>query len=246
MIAARKGDPSPIGGTIGSMDAWPAMYDLMGTLNSATPGGSGGALSAHMVYTLCTEVPVEMISFSADVQGNKTILNWRTATEINNKGFDIERQIRGPQFAPGQWERIGFVDGSGTTTEQKTYSFTDNNVAAGSYIYRLKQIDFDGTFKYSNEVEAEISVPSKFALNQNYPNPFNPVTQISYSIPKDGFVSLKVYNSLGQLAADLVNGLIKAGTHEVSFNGSNLSSGVYYYRIEAGGTTAVKKMMLIK
>ncbi len=244
LIAARRGDISPIGGTIGSMDAWPAMYDLSGTLNSATPGAAGGALSAHMVYGLCNTVPVELISFSLNVTGSEVVLNWRTATEINNKGFEVEK--RSAQTAAGKWERIGFVGGFGTTTEQKTYSFTDDNIGSGNYIYRLKQIDFDGSFKYSNEVEAEVSGPAEFALSQNYPNPFNPTTQISYSIPKDGFVSLKVYNSLGQQAASLVNGIVKAGAHEVTFNGANLASGVYYYRIQAGESIAVKKMMLVK
>ena len=246
LIAARKGDPSPIGGTIGSMDAWPSMYNLSGTLNSATPGAAGGALSAHMVYSLCNTVPVELISFRINVNGSEVVLNWRTATGINNKGFDIERKVGRSASAPAQWESIGFVDGFGTTTEHKTYSFTDDNIASGNYTYRLKQIDFDGSYKYSNEVEAEITAPAEFALSQNYPNPFNPTTQISYSIPKDGFVSLKVYNSLGQQVASLVNGIVKSGTHEVTFNGANLASGVYYYRVEAGESIAVKKMMLIK
>ncbi len=246
LIAARRGDISPIGGTIGSMDAWPAMYDLSGTLNSATPGAAGGALSAHMVYSLCNVVPVELISFSLNVTGSEVILNWRTATEINNKGFEVERQVHSFQSAGGRWERIGFVEGFGTTTEQKTYSFTDDNIASGNYTYRLKQLDFDGSYKYSNEVEAEVTAPAEFALSQNYPNPFNPTTQISYSIVKDGFVSLKVYNSLGQQAASLVNGIVKAGTHEVTFNGANLASGVYYYRINADSFTSTKKMILLR
>jgi len=190
--------------------------------------------------------PVEMISFTANVNGSEVILNWRTGTEINNKGFEVERQINNPQSAVSKWEEIGFVGGFGTTTEPKTYTFTDDNVAAGNYTYRLKQVDFNGQYKYSNEVEVEINTPAEFALNQNYPNPFNPTTQISYSVPKAGFVSMKIYNSLGQQVASLVNGVVEAGNHAVTFNASNLSSGVYYYRIEAGESVAVKKMMLMK
>ncbi len=246
LIAARKGDPSPIGGTIGSMDAWPSMYNLLGTLNSATPGAAGGALSAHMVYNLCSTVPVELISFSINVKGSEAVLSWRTATEINNKGFEVERQVHSPVSAAGNWERIGFVGGFGTTTEQKTYSFTDDNVASGNYTYRLKQLDFDGSYKYSSEVEAEVSGPSEFVLSQNYPNPFNPTTQISYSIPSDGTVHLNVYNSLGQKVAELINGFRKAGSHEITFNSSKLASGVYYYTLVSGSFTGTKKMLLLR
>lgn len=241
IIVSRKGEPSPIGGTIGSMDAWPSTYNLWGSLNAATPGAAGGALSAHMVYEICESwVPVEFTSFTAASSGNDVTLNWTTSTETNNKGFEIQRS------EVGDWAKVGFVGGFGTTSEPESYSFSDNNVTAGKYTYRLKQIDFNGSYKYSNEAEVEVNGPAVFLLNQNYPNPFNPSTQINYSIPKYEYVSLKVYNILGEEVAGLVNGMMKAGSHKVTFDATNLSSGVYYYRIEAGGNVSVKKMMLIK
>jgi hypothetical protein len=194
-------------------------------------------------------VPVELTSFTADVNGAGVSLHWQTATETNNKGFEIERSQH--SLVNGQkWEKIGYAAGFGTTTEPKTYSFTDNNVTSGAYSYRLKQIDFDGSYSYSNEVEVEVDAPLQFALSQNYPNPFNPTTQIEYSIPQDDYVSLRVYNALGQQVATLVNGIVKAGSHSVSFNASSaaggLSSGIYYYRIQSDNKVLVKKMMLMK
>ncbi|HSD62919.1 MAG TPA: choice-of-anchor tandem repeat NxxGxxAF-containing protein, partial [Ignavibacteriaceae bacterium] len=162
IIVARKGQPSPIGGTISSMDAWPSTYNLWGSLNAATPGAAGGALSAHMVYEICSSwVPVEFTAFTAASSIGSVDLNWATATEINNKGFEIQRSIRRTPFGEigdqrsdiSIWEKVGFVEGAGTTTEPRSYSFTDNNVSTGNYTYRLKQIDFDGTYKFSNEVE---------------------------------------------------------------------------------------------
>lgn len=186
-------------------------------------------------------VPVELVSFNANASGNNVNLSWTTATEVNNSGFAIERKTNETMF-----ERIGFVDGKGTTTQTTIYLFTDSKLADGNYIYRLKQIDFDGTTSYSKEVNVEITSPKVFALDQNYPNPFNPSTVIKYSIPVDGFVSLAVYNLLGEKVATLVNDNLKAGGHEINFDASNLSSGVYFYRLESGSFTAVKKLMLLK
>jgi len=139
-------------------------------------------------------IPVEFISFSANVSDGKVILEWITATENNNRGFEIERlqnykiiklsrKSGIPKEAGQDWDKIGFVDGKGTTTEKSYYSFTDKNLEPGSYKYRLKQIDLDGTYKFSNEIEVEIISLSKFELSQNYPNPFNPATKIKYRIP---------------------------------------------------------------
>ena len=186
-------------------------------------------------------VPVELTSFNANVVNNSVSLKWTTATEINNSGFAVERkQIN------GNWNRIAFVDGNGTTTSQNKYSYTDANLSTGKYLYRLKQIDFDGSYKYSNIAEANIELPSKFELSQNYPNPFNPNTVIAYSLPKASHVSLRVFNALGQEVSALVNGLVEAGNHKVVFNASQFSSGIYYYRLEADGLTLMKKMMLLK
>ncbi len=205
-------------------------------------------------------VPVELTSFTATATQNSASLNWQTATEINNSGFEIERkQVGSPQSSVGNqdWRVIGFVPGFGTTTEPKTYSFTDENLPAGKYQYRLKQIDFDGSFEYSNTVEVEISSPTEFTLEQNYPNPFNPSTKIKYTIPTvtlslskgDVYVTLKVYDVLGNEIATLVNEQQQPGTYEVEFNvgqAISLSSGVYYYQLRVGGFVETKKMILVK
>ena len=192
-------------------------------------------------------VPVDLTSFRADVNDGKVVLSWATATETNNKGFEVEKQVSSKQKSVSrQWEEIGFVAGYGTTTEPKSYSFTDNDLKNGTYSYRLKQIDFDGSYKYSNVIEVTVNQPDKYSLEQNYPNPFNPTTMIEYSIASDGYVTLNVYNVLGQKVDELVNGEVKAGTYEVNFDASNLSSGVYYYRIEANGFVSTRKMVLLR
>lgn len=192
---------------------------------------------ANIDYT----IPVELVSFTANAVRDEVELNWRTATETNNQGFQIERMAEG-----GSFEEVGYVAGFGTTTEPKLYSFIDSKLQSGKYVYRLKQIDFDGRYEYSNEVSVEVELPLEFALNQNYPNPFNPSTTISYTLPEDGFVKLAVYNLLGQEVATVVNSFQKAYRYEVVFNANELSSGVYVYKIEAGNFSASKKLMLMK
>lgn len=192
-------------------------------------------------------IPVELTSFTAAANGNNVVLNWSTATETNNHGFEIQKK------AGNEFVGVGFIDGFGTTTEAKSYSYTDSKVGAGVHVYRLKQLDFDGAFEYSSEVEVEVGagVPSVFALDQNYPNPFNPSTRISYSLATDANVTLKVFDVLGQEVMTLLNSAIVAGSHEVTFDASNLNSGVYFYTIDAKGIdgqnfTSTKKMILTK
>jgi len=191
-------------------------------------------------------VPVELTSFTASVVGSDVKLLWETASGLNNSGFSVERRIGSSEFM-----EVAFVPGFGTTTEPKSYSFTDNSLRSGVYSYRLKQIDFDGTFTYSDEVEVEIDVPATFSLDQNYPNPFNPSTRISFSLAVDSKVSLKIFDVLGQEVASLVNQDLTQGVHTYDFNASGINSGVYFYKIEATGIngnefTDVKKMILVK
>ena len=195
----------------------------------------------YLVITYQYIVPVELTSFTASVNKTDVTLNWKTVTETNNQGFDIERMGEG-----GQFEKIGYVAGFGTTTEPKNYSFNDTKLEPGNYTYRLKQVDLDGTYKYSDEVNIEVSQPLEYSLEQNYPNPFNPSTIIKYSIPEDGVVKLAVYNLLGEEVTNLVNTQQKAGRYEVVFDASGFASGVYIYRLESNSYSSIKKMLLIK
>lgn len=191
-------------------------------------------------------VPVELTSFTADVVNSSVVLDWSTATETNNSGFEIERSEDNVGFA-----KIGFVPGFGTTTEPKSYSYTDQSVNSGTYFYRLKQIDYNGGFTYSDVVEVEIDLPVEFSLDQNYPNPFNPTTTIQFSLPVDASLTIGVYNLVGEEVAEITNDNFVAGSHKVNFDASQLTSGIYFYRIDATGNdgsnfTNVKKMTLLK
>ncbi|MCK6605257.1 MAG: T9SS type A sorting domain-containing protein [Ignavibacteriaceae bacterium] len=187
-------------------------------------------------------LPVELTSFTASSANNQVLLNWQTATEINNYGFEIQRKTEGSDFTV-----IGFKNGKGTTQEPQNYFFTDDvqNVSSGKVTYRLKQIDLDGRFSFSNEIEVDI-VPSDLMLSQNYPNPFNPSTSITFAVPGEGNVNLSVYDVNGNLVSELVNQQLKGGMHSVNFNASALSSGVYFYALKFGGLTVTKSMLLMK
>ena len=193
-------------------------------------------------------LPVELVSFTVTVASNAATLTWKTATEVNNYGFDVERRLINSQSSTlNSWGKIGFVKGSGTSNSAHSYSYADASVSSGTYAYRLKQIDNNGTYKYSSEAEVTVSVPKVFALNQNYPNPFNPTTTITFTLAQDGFTTLKVYNILGKEVATLANGEMKAGVaNTVSFNASKLSSGVYFSKLESNGSIQIKKLVLMK
>jgi len=208
-------------------------------------------------------IPVELTSFTASVVDNSVILNWQTATETNNSGFEIQRLQdykieKLSEWIPSEqnWETIGFVPGFGTTTEIRSYSYTDAGLSSGTYLYRIKQIDYDGSYEYSNVVEVNVGVPEKFSLEQNYPNPFNPTTKIKFTIQqtdnpllggaRGGFVTLKVYDILGTEITTLINEEKPAGNYEVEFDARGLSSGTYFYKLITGNFVSVKKMLLMK
>ena len=208
-------------------------------------GGNEGGTSTNYQATCWNGdggfIPVELTSFTAKISNGNVILNWITATEINNQVFEVERKT-----ADGQYITIGHVQGNGTTTERKEYSFTDANAQIGNYTYRLKQVDFNGTFEYSNEIFVDVTAPLEFTLDQNYPNPFNPTTTINFSIAEPSFVKLAVYNLLGEELKVLKNENMSAGTFNVSFDAESLPSGMYLYKIETAQYTSVRKMMLMK
>ena len=193
-----------------------------------------------------TAVPVELASFTASVTDREVVLHWTTASETNNFGFDIERSEKANEF-----QKIGLVEGNGTTTIAQKYSFVDENLVPGTYSYRLKQIDFNGVFEYSGMLEVVINVPNEFALDQNYPNPFNPETTIRYDLPESSHVVLKIFNILGEEVKTLVDAEQTAGIKTIIWNGKDklgkdVSSGAYIYQMQAGGFTKVKKLTLLR
>jgi len=196
-------------------------------------------------------LPVELTSFSAYVKNKTVQLTWKTATEIDNYGFEIERTTI-PPFGEGGTKGgshvIGFLRGAGNSNSTKEYSFTDKSLPVGSYSYRLKQIDNSGNFKYSKEVEANITHPTAFLLEQNYPNPFNPSTTISYELPENSYVKLQLFNAIGKEVATLVSEFQQSGMHDytVGTHEFNLTSGVYFYTLRAGKFVQTKKMVVLK
>jgi hypothetical protein len=217
---------------------------LPNTFNASFPDEVRATTTAFSEFILGSDdnqLPVELVAFTARNTAEGVQLAWRTASEQNNAGFEVQRRSE----KASEWQVLGFVRGAGTTAEAQSYTFLDKS-ASGKVQYRLKQIDFDGQFEYSNIIEVDAGAPKQFALEQNYPNPFNPTTLISYQLPVASEVSLKVYDVLGKEVATLVNERQEAGTYHFNFNASSLSSGVYFYRIKAGNFVSTKKMMLVK
>jgi choice-of-anchor B domain-containing protein len=185
-------------------------------------------------------VPVELSSFTANAYGNFVELDWTTATETNNQGFEIQKK------SGADFYTIGFVNGSGTSTEPRNYSYKDKNLENGVYVYRLKQIDFDGTSSLSEEIMVEVSNPSDFVLNQNYPNPFNPSTNIKFSLLNSGYTNLSVYNLVGEKVSELVNEVLPEGEYNLRFDGANLPSGIYIAKLSSESFRQTIKMTLLK
>jgi len=195
-----------------------------------------------VILDLQKALPVELASFTVSVVNNGVELNWTTASETNNYGFEVQRGADEKNF-----QRIGFVAGNGTTTAQHSYKFADRDLAAGTYYYRLKQIDTDGTVTFSDIVRADLAtVVREYALQQNYPNPFNPTTTIAFSLKEDGLVKLRLFNMLGQQVVELVNGQLKAGPHTAILDARNLSTGTYLYILEVNGFRGQKRLQIIK
>ncbi len=186
------------------------------------------------------------MSFTSSINKNIVTLNWSTAAEFNNQGFDIERSSAGSD----EWIKVGYVSGNGTTTDPKDYTFSDRTIT-GHFNYRLKQIDYNGSVNFHNlSGDVVVGLPTAYAISQNYPNPFNPSTRIDFELPFDSKVSIILYDISGREAAKIVNEQLTAGYHSVQFNGANLSSGMYFYRINADGNrqnfVSTKKMVLLK
>ena len=194
-------------------------------------------------------LPVELTNCMAVANRLNTELKWTTATETNNFGFDIERKAVSTQLsAVSVWTKIGFVPGNGTSTTPRQYSYVDEDLATGSYDYRIKQIDKSGSFKYSTVMQVEIgNVPQALTLANNYPNPFNPSTSLEFTVPNDGWATLKVYNSIGEEVATLFDAQATAGRIvQARFDASRLPSGAYFARLQYDGKSLMTKMLFMK
>lgn len=215
------------------------------TTRTVTVTNPDGQTSSAAIFAV---LPVELASFTSSVNKNDAELKWSTVSEQNNSGFDIERKL----ISEISWIKIGFVKGSGTTNTTRNYEYDDKKLTSGKYNYRLKQVDYNGNYKYYELTsEVQVGIPVKFALLQNYPNPFNPSTKIDFDLPENAKVSIKIFDITGKVVSNVVNEYKTAGYYSASFNGSRLSSGIYFYSINAvsdNGTAfnTVKKMMLVK
>lgn len=210
-------------------------------------------LNTFSLFTLTDNnlpLPVTLESFNASVSGRDVILSWTTSYEKNNKGFDIERKKIEKNGIGSDWVKAGYMEGIGNTNIRSYYQYADTKLNSAVYQYRLKQIDYNGNFEYyelKNPSEITVGSPASFQIFQNYPNPSNPVTNIDFEIPSAGKVSIKVYDIAGREVADLIDKEIESGYHTVVFNGSNLSSGIYFYRINfiSANEIFIKTMKLI-
>jgi hypothetical protein len=192
-------------------------------------------------------LPINLTSFTLNAQkfGN-VLLEWYTATEQNNFGFDIERAVIINDKSELQWSKISFVPGGGNTSSPRRYDFIDKAPSGGAkFAYRLKQIDNSGNFKYYDRQEITLSL-NDFGLYQNYPNPFNPTTVIKYQLPTEANVKISLFNSIGEEIKTLVNETKQAGIYEFQFNATGFASGIYYYRIDSGNFTDTKKLVILK
>ena len=223
-----------------------------GSVGTCTNAGAGTilALISPSVY-INEPLPVELSSFTAQTAQRDVKLNWQTKTEVNSYNFEVERQAVSNNNT--DWKTIGSIPASGNSNSPKDYSYTDKKLNSGKFVYRLKMVDNDGTFKYSDAVETEVSLPKEYAISQNYPNPFNPTTRIDYQLPFDSKVTLELYGITGERVATILNGELSAGYYTADVNASalNLASGVYIYRMNASNPTGqnfvqVKKLMLTK
>ncbi len=198
----------------------------------------------HFFYDASGTLPVELTAFDAITDDNDVILSWETASETNNAGFEVQRSLDNS----GQFESIGYVRGNGTTESTSSYQFVDDDrpTNTSAISYRLKQIDFDGTFAYSRTISVALPMPGQAVLHKNFPNPFNPTTVIQYEIPQQGHVRLTVFDITGREVAVLVDQEVTAGRYQALFDATSLASGMYFYRLQTPQRTITHSMLLAK
>lgn len=225
-------------------------WTLLGQPNTTSNTFATSGLTSFSTFTggEAGSLPVNLQSLYSTVSGRNVTISWITTSENNNSGFEIMRASVDKNGTEGNYVAQGFVKGNGTTTQQKTYNFTDKNLSTGKYKYRLKQIDNNGNYEYYDlNGYVEIGTPNKYSVSQNYPNPFNPTTKIDFELPSDSKISMIIYDLSGREVSKIFNNEFKnAGYHTADFNASNLSSGIYFYRLTADNFSITKKMMLVK
>jgi hypothetical protein len=219
-----------------------------GTWGSVNTVNAGSGITPIVLDSTNAPLPVEITYFNSSVSSNSAALRWATSQEINNSGFEVQRSNDN-----SLWNAVSFIKGNGTTNQPQFYQCTDKNLGSGKYFYRLKQIDFNGNFEFFNlNSTVIIGTPEKYEVMQNYPNPFNPVTQISYSLPENSYVQLRIYDASGKLVNELINSNIEKGYYIAEFNASNIASGIYFYQLIAKDNlnnkqfTKIMKMVLVK
>jgi hypothetical protein len=215
------------------------------TFTNTAPWIASMATLSTPVITPDKLLPVELVNFTALARGRNIDLSWATKTETNNYGFEVQRSVSSQN---PNWEKVGFIEGKGTTNAPQSYKYSDVVKSAGTFTYRLKQTDRDGKFTYSPQVEAKAALTAAdYKMSQNYPNPFNPSTKFNFAVSTPQHVSVKVFNSVGQEVQTLFNGIAPADQiQEVTFDGARLASGIYFYVLRAQDRVEVKKMMMMK
>lgn len=224
---------------------WGKRYFYVAT--SIDKAGKESHFSNMIDTLLSTNTPVELFSFVSSVQNDDVILDWYTASEINNYGFELQRCEK----MADDFKTIGFVPSQGSITSPRHYRYIDKHVAEGQHYYRLKQIDCDGTFEFSDTLEVNVGVSRQFSLYQNHPNPFNSATTISFHLPEAGKVELIVYNISGQEVIRLVDGFLSSGSHKADWDGKNsegqaVGSGIYYYKLNTPTDSQLRRMVLLR
>ncbi|MGE5436940.1 MAG: T9SS type A sorting domain-containing protein [Syntrophothermus sp.] len=241
----RIGWNNDVDGTAWNSGLGPGAVDVMtpgsGNDNAWGRDVSDGKIDSYATINLAdVPLPVELTSFAAIVKDNNVELNWITKTEVNSFSFEVEKQVS------NIWQKIGEVKANGNSYSEKFYSFVDKVQTSDNIAYRLKMIDADGSYKYSEIVEVDKNNPTKFLLNQNYPNPFNPSTTISFNVPEKSNVTLKVFDMLGNEVATLLNEVKEAGYYNINFDASSVTSGIYLYQLSSGDNRSIRKMTLLK
>jgi hypothetical protein len=235
----------------GTFDLCPNGFTVAGDWYIELAGGApyNAATPLYQASVAGVTLPVELVSLTANARGRNIDISWATKTETNNYGFDVERKaISNQQSTINSWEKVGFVEGKGTTNAPQNYGYKDVVKSAGTFTYRLKQTDRDGKFTYSAQVEAKaVLTADDYKMSQNYPNPFNPSTKFNFAVSTPQHVSVKVFNNIGQEVQTLFNGIAPADQiQEVTFDGARLASGIYFYVLRAQDRVEVKKMLMMK